>query len=619
MNSKQSSPHHWISRPSVYPERAKWLRRTDAIAQLLGASAIIVGHGLRRSGVIPWELGLIPFLAMFVISTAIFVRFRWSLAQPSFFRRHFWTASAAMAWSAGVLLVLIIGPALPDTNGADPGGARWWWCVHVSELILGVYSITGAIHALRAFASRGFNPAILLVTSFLALIAVGTVLLMLPVSRSDAVGELFFSQLFLNALFTATSASCVTGLIVVDTPTYWSPIGQLFILCLFQVGGLGIMTFSAFFAVVAGRNVRLSEFATLRDLLSSEGVGDVRKLIMAIIGLTIFLEFVGALLLLPMFVDLPWGRRLFMAMFHSVSAFCNAGFALTENSFVGMGETWCVSGVLAGLIILGGLGFGAIYNSASFLGSECKRILQNRMFKVPAARHRLRLETKLVLVSTVTLLLGGWMSIYLFERTGPQPKESISVADAWFQSVTFRTAGFNTVDLGEFQPATKLVAIFLMMIGASPGSTGGGIKTIVFAVGAVGLFNVIRGRRKVEVFRRTLSDTTVSRALAIVFASIGTVMATTILLVVFEGRPELFLDHMFEAASAVGTVGVSSTVQIDTHEYASTTFSLTTPSRYVIIVAMFLGRIGPLTLLLALAGEGRQVRYEYPTERVTLG
>lgn len=596
-----------------------WLRRVDGAAQIGGMAAIVIGHGLRRSGIIPWEFGAVPLLSMLVISVAIAVRYRWSLARPSFAKRHYATVAAGLLWLGGIVLVMIIGPALPDTNGTGPGGPRWWWIVHVSEIILTVYSLFGLIRGLRMIAAQGFNPAILLVISFLLLIAFGTALLMLPTCRNVPVGEELTGAPFLTAFFTSTSASCVTGLIIVDTPTYWSPVGQFIIMCLFQIGGLGIMTFSAFFAAIAGRNVRLSEFATLRDLLSSEGVGDVRKLIYAILALTFIAEFIGAVMLFPLFADEPFPQQLFMSVFHSVSAFCNAGFAITENSFVGMGATWSVGVVITSLIIVGGLGFGVIYNSLAVLWYQIKKAFHMSMFRMPGRRPRLRIESKLVLNSTLLLLLGGFVLIYLLERTGPEFDAGISVADAWFQSVTFRTAGFNTVDLGQLQPSTKLVAIFLMVVGASPGSTGGGIKTIVFSVGAVGLLSVIRGRQRVEVFRRTISGTTVNRALAIVFASVCTIMATTILLVIFEGRPELFLDHLFEATSAVGTVGVSSTVPIDTNEYSSTTFSLSDPSRFVIIIAMFLGRIGPLTLLLALAGETRQARYDYPTERITLG
>ena len=195
----------------------------------------------------------------------------------------------------------------------------------------------------------------------------------------------------------------------------------------------------------------------------------------------------------------------------------------------------------------------------------------------------------------------------------------MSLADAWFQSVTFRTAGFNTVDLGELVPSTKLLSIMLMFIGASPGSTGGGVKTVAFALAFLGLLSVLRGRGHIECFGRRIPDALIHRALAVMFLSLLLIMLTTLLLLQYEDRPEFFLDYMFEATSAVGTVGVSSTIPVEGSGTISVTQSLSTPSRLVIIASMFLGRVGPLTLLLAIAGRSSSARYQYPEEKVTLG
>ncbi|MEW4490844.1 potassium transporter TrkG [Thalassoglobus sp. JC818] len=619
MKSNHPLSQAWNSRPTRHPQRAQFLRRCDSLAQVVGVAAILVGHGLRRSGQTSPEFGAVVIFAMALISFGIAVRFRWSLAQQSFSRRHLPTVAAAGVWGLGMILAIILGPILPDTNGTGLGGGRWWGMVHLSEIVLGLYSIAGMVQGIRRLAGNGVQPTFLLIGSFLVLITVGTVALMLPIARNPIPGTDDSGAPFSVALFTATSASCVTGLIVVDTPTYWSRFGQIVILNLFQVGGLGIMSFGAFFAVIAGRNVRLSEFATMRDLLASGNVGNFRRLVFAVLGTTFGVELLGAILLMPLWDHLPFGERCFMSLFHSVSAFCNAGFALTEDSFVGMSDRWEVSGIICTLIIVGGLGFSILYNLVAVGASKLRRVRKNGINRPTQPPIRLRLDTKLVVGTTFWLLFGGTVMILLLERTGSISDESFSVADAWFQSVTFRTAGFNTVDLGELQTSTKLIAVLLMIIGASPGSTGGGIKTIVFAVAVVGLLTVLRGREKVEAFGRTLSSTTVNRALVIVFVFMLTVMTATILLVIFERKPELFLDHLFEATSAVGTVGVSTTVTGEYGEVTSTTQSLSYPSRFVIVVAMFLGRIGPLTLLLALAGEGKSARYDYPVERVTLG
>lgn len=618
MDPEYETRHRWLSRPTLYPERATWLRRFDALAQIVGVAAAIVGHGLRHSGVLPWEFGLVLILAMLTISVCVLLRYRWSLARASFPRRHAPTVLAAAVWIAGMILVIIFAPLLPDVGRV--GGARYWGGVYVSEFVLLAYAVTGTVRGLRKIAAESFNPAFLLAGSFLLLITIGTIMLMLPISRfPDGTGPPVARASFLTALFTATSASCVTGLVVVDTGTYWSRIGQIVILLLMQIGGLGIMTFSAFFAVLGGKSISLGELATIRDLVTSEGMGSMRRLVLSILGFTLISELIGAVLLFPLFADLPLRQQIFMSVFHSVSAFCNAGFALTDNSFVGMGESWRVWGVVALLIIIGGMGFVVLYNLTSVTLNILRRWLRPQFFRTPQTRVRLRLTTRLVLITTLCLLFLGTVGVYLLERTVVHDDTPISLRDAWFQSVTFRTAGFNTVDIGELQPATKLLGVLLMVIGASPGSTGGGIKTIVFAVAVVGLLSVLRGRDRVETFGRTIPAVIVNRALAIVLVSLATIMTATILLVLFEQRPELFLDHLFEATSAGGTVGLSTTVPLPDGEIVSTTKSLSSASRLVLIVTMFLGRIGPLTLLLALAGEAAPVRYDYPPERVTLG
>ena len=365
----------------------------------------------------------------------------------------------------------------------------------------------------------------------------------------------------MTALFTATSATCVTGLVVEDTPTYWSREGQLVILGLFQIGGLGIMTFGAFFGLIAGRSIGLKEHATFSDLLDSEGLRHVRRLLIAILTFTLLMEVLGAIGLSSLWRDQPFGERVFQSLFLSVSGFCNAGFALTENSFVGLADCWQVWGALSLLIIVGGLGFAVLFDVSRFLQHQ----VQGRRHAVGLLRERpvlrLSLTTKIVLTSTSLLLVTGAMGLFLLERTSAHGSTApMTAADAWFQSVTFRTAGFNTVDMGQLQPTSKLLGILLMFIGASPGSTGGGVKTIAFSIAVLGLMAVLRRRKHIECFGRMLPDILMHRALAVMFLSLLLIMVTTALLLLYEDRPEYFLDYMFEATSAVGTVGVSSTL-----------------------------------------------------------
>lgn len=618
MSGDHEPTHQFLAQRSLYPARSLFLRRCDVVARIIGAVAIIVGHGLWLRQDRPWEFGAVVVAAMGVIAAGITVRYFWSLLKRSFWHRHLAAIAVSAAWA--VCLALLFG--LPPLIGAVdfPPAERWTWLVRISEGLMVAYALCGLVRLLRVAAAGGVNAALLLAGSFGALIAVGTALLMLPRSREPAADGAPQRAPFTVALFTATSASCVTGLVVVDTGPYWSRTGQCIILGMMQAGGLGIMTFGAFFAVIAGRGVQLREHANLRELLAAEGAGSMQSLALSIVGLTFGAELAGAVLLSGLWADLPWPERAYQSLFHSVSAFCNAGFALTPDSFMGWGSRWQVWGVATSLIILGGLGFPVLQNVTRGL-PHLRWWRGRQMFHEPRRRARLSLSTKLVLTTTGFLLVGGTAAIYLLELTGA-PRGSaprLPLVDAWFQSVTFRTAGFNTVNLDALQPATKLLAIGLMFVGASPGSTGGGVKTIVLALAVLGLMSTLRGREQVECAGRTVPFVLVSRALAIVFLGLATLMSVTILLVIFEQRPVQLLNYLFEATSALCTVGVSAAVPLDTGEVVSTTKSLSTPSRYVIIAAMFLGRVGPLTLIMALAGQSSSAQYQYPEERVLLG
>ncbi|MFG0295710.1 MAG: TrkH family potassium uptake protein [Maioricimonas sp. JB045] len=608
-----------LAQRSRYPQLTRALRWTDGAAQVVGVISVAVGHGLRNVEAYPWAFELVAVLAMASVAVGILARYRWSLRRPTFFSRHRPEVITSLLWSAGVLLAVIIGPLLPF--GDSVNNSRWFAITRLSEFLIVAYSLAGAIRGVRRIAARGTNPALLLVGSFVVLVALGTAALMLPRARQfadDAPDQ--GGAPFLVALFTSTSASCVTGLTVVDTNTYWSRFGQAVILVLFQVGGLGIMTFGGFFAIAAGRSIQLREYATLRDLLASEPMGDLRRLVLAIIGFTISSELIGAVLLSGLWPDKPWPERAFLSLFHSVSAFCNAGFALTENSFVGLAHRWQIWGVLSGLIIVGGFGFPSLQQIVA--NFPLRRLsLRSRIYHEPVDRpRRPSLTSRLVLLTTLGLLAVGTLGIYTLEHSVPSTEaEPISLADAWFQSVTFRTAGFNTVDLGALQPTSKLLAIALMFIGASPGSTGGGVKTVVFAITLLSVVSIVRSRPNLECMHRTIPTSVASRALGILFLAIATLMTVTMLLVFFEQRPALFMDHLFEAASAVGTVGVSTSVTLPDQTVTSTTQSLSSASRVVIIVAMFLGRVGPLTFLLGMAGSSSPAEYSYPAERVTLG
>ncbi|MCA9054000.1 MAG: hypothetical protein KDA75_09195, partial [Planctomycetaceae bacterium] len=460
--------------------------------------------------------------------------------------------------------------------------------------------------------------------SFIGLILVGTGLLLLPGSQTERLAEQSFLDRLRVALFTATSASCVTGLAVVPTggsQACWSRFGQVVIMLLFQIGGLGIMTIGTVFSLLIRKHLAVRESLAVAEVTEAMTIRDVRHLLLSILGFTLSFEAIGAVLLSTLWNDEPLAERLFLGAFHSISAFCNAGFALTENSFTGMATMWQIWAVVCPLIVIGGFGFGTMTGLLKAMWHTLRDEREaGSLFRKRRLSERLPLSARIIVTTTVVLLISGTIVYGILETVGPHGDAPFTarIADAWFQSVTFRTAGFNTVDLGGLQPSSKLIAILLMFIGASPGSTGGGVKTVVFAVSLLGVSALLNGRPYLECRGRMIPSELLNRAVGILLLAGTTVIVATLLICLFEQHPERFLDHLFEATSAAGTVGVSTGLRLPDGTVQSTTQSLSMPSRFVVIVAMFLGRVGPLTLLLALTGKQSTARYEYPTDRVTL-
>lgn len=580
---------------SLHPVANHWLRWLETILGLLGLGLAVTRHGREVSAALPSLVSWLVVLAVAIPATATLWRYSWSLARKSFLQQNLPPMLLSAIWLAGLVTAVGLSDGVPELLG--PRLLAWTELIAMSR---GVYEIYAVV---RGAADAGLNPALVLVLSFVGLIGIGTLLLMLPRCRPD--GELPAD--WLTALFTATSACCVTGLVVNDTSVYWSRTGHVVIMALIQVGGLGIMTFGAFFAVVMGSKLLAREHATMRDLLESEQLGDVAGLIRSILGFTIIIELVGACLLTTLWPELPLLDRLFYGLFHSVSAFCNAGFALRSNSLMGWELSWQVWGVFPLLIILGGFGFTPLRN----IWHVIRWRLGLLTLEPGSLRPRLTLTTRLVAVTTLGLLVVGTVVLFLLEWNNSRHPLPVAnqFANAWFHSVTLRTAGFNTIDHEQLAPGSKLFGISMMFIGASPGSTGGGMKTISLALIILTLRSILRGRSNVEVYGRTIPETQVFRGLAVIGMGLATLMAATIVVVMIEDRADRFLDQAYEAASALGTVGVS----------ANLTPTLKPASQLVLILTMLLGRVGPLTLIVALAGRGNAARYRYPEERIALG
>jgi len=432
------------------------------------------------------------------------------------------------------------------------------------------------------------NTAQIVALSFLATIILGTVLLTFPSATTDGRGTLF-----IDALFTATSATCVTGLIVQDTPMYFTTFGQLIILTLIQLGGLGIMMYSAFFALVFGK-FTLGQKQMVQEMMDEEK--NVLTMITYIFKMTVAIELVGALLLFSrwIFQFNHFGKTVYLSVFHSISAFCNAGFSLFSNSLENYASDPMVNSVIMILIGLGGIGFIVIY--------EVTHRLRNK-------RSKLSTHTKLVLAVSAVLIISAFLLFFFIEFDGALFDLPLmgKLWAALFQSVTPRTAGFNTIPIVSCSAITITVVLFLMFIGASPGSTGGGVKTSTFGILLLSLRGIFTGKDDIQVFNRTILNSIIYKAIAVVVASFLLVFTIFLMLLAVENKP--FLPLLFETISAFGTVGLSMGI----------TYDLTPAGKLLIILLMYAGRIGPLTLGFALMKSARRDRVRFPEAKVLIG
>ncbi|MFH0777568.1 MAG: potassium transporter TrkG [Candidatus Eisenbacteria bacterium] len=451
---------------------------------------------------------------------------------------------------------------------------------------------------------RGLHPNHIIIGSFLCVIAIGTALFSLPICAVDR------PLAPIDALFTCTSAVCVTGLTVVDTGTALSRFGQIMTLILIQIGGLGITTFSTFFVFALGGRVSLRGRAVVESSITQFPFRNMGQLLGRILVVTLIIEGVGALLLFPL-LRVP-GREafsVFTSVYHAVSAFCNAGFSLYSTNLEAYVGNVPVSLLICALVILGGLGFVTLVEVGAYLA--------RRSFRRKKAKRRFSLHTRLALSVTAILLVVGTAVFFSLEYDNALAGFSLGkkLLVSFVHSVTPRTCGFNTVRIGMCTNATLFFLILLMFVGASPGSTGGGIKTTSLGV-LVGLAVAkFRGREDVNYFARRVPDQTVSRAISVTFFSMFLIVVMLILLCVVEagtGRTTpggSFLALAFEVTSAFGTVGLSTGI----------TSSLSVAGKLLITLIMMVGRLGPLTIVVALAARETRPRFRYAQEDVMIG
>ena len=442
----------------------------------------------------------------------------------------------------------------------------------------------------KSYKKKHLTSFQLIILGFAGVILLGTVLLMLPFSSAEKVITPFH-----EALFTATSAVCVTGLVVKDTGSYWSLAGQTIILALIQTGGLGVVTVAASVSLLSGKKISLMQRSTMQDAISAPKVGGIVRLTRFILRGTFLIEAAGTVLLLPVFMGDYGKKGIWMSVFHSISAFCNAGFDIlgTDSSMfpslTGYSGNILINLVIMLLIITGGIGF-----------LTWDDIYTNKLnFK------RYRMQSKIILMTTACLILFPTVFFYICDLTNlPMEKRLLAAA---FQSVTTRTAGFNTINISEMSEASKAVMILLMLIGGSPGSTAGGMKTTTFSVLILNAIATFRSQENAGAFGRRLEYHVIKNAATIAMLYFALFFGGGIAISVYEGLP--LLDCLYEAASAVGTVGLTLGITPELHVF----------SQVVLIILMYLGRVGGLTLIYAVFSGRNKGNAKLPLEKITVG
>lgn len=438
------------------------------------------------------------------------------------------------------------------------------------------------------------NPYMVFFLGFTTIILLGAILLTLPVASQNgrSVG-------FVNALFTATSAVCVTGLVVVNTASHWTVFGKTIIVMLIQVGGLGVMTMTALISFFIGKRMSLKTRVFIMEERNVDELQGVVRLTKNILIFTFVIELIGAILFSFVFIrDYGIQKGIGFSVFHAVSSFCNAGFDLIGNSMINYVDNPIITLAVCGLIVIGGIGYYVFWD-----------VYETKKF------HMLTLHSKLVIVITATLLIGGTIMMFALEHNNPETMGNLSLSGkiqaAIFQAVNPRTAGFNSIPTEKIRMSTAVFTIFLMFIGGSPASTAGGIKTTTFGVLIVSFYNLVKGKRDFEVFERRITPDTTIRAAAILMISLLLVIVVSFVLAITEEATGYdFLDMLFETVSAFATVGLSKGL----------TPYLSDAGKLILSLVMLIGRVGPMTVAYAFLKQNKNIgNYTYPEGKVIIG
>lgn len=476
---------------------------------------------------------------------------------------------------------------IENLNIAIDTGLILYFFLRLTSLIRKLYSIY-------------YNPTVLFVGSFVAVGFIGAFLLMLPNATTNGIS-------FTDALFTSVSAVCVTGLIVLDTATDFTFMGKTIILVLIQLGGIGMLTFTSFFSFFF-KGSTFREGMNVSSFVDSDGLQNVMRLAMQVVVFTLGIELAGALLIYSFIADIPTiGNKIYFSIFHSVSAFCNAGFSTLSLGLndPALESAYSFQWVVMHLIILGGLGYSIVFNFFRYIKEYVVNSVSRRRMHAPV--RVLTLNSKLVIVTTAILLTGGTLFFFFVESAHLFEGKTVfgKITSAAFTSVTTRTAGFNTFDFSDLTMPAILFVMLLMWIGGSPGSTAGGIKTSTFALATINIISIAKGKDQIELGGRKVNNQSVKRAFAIICISLM-VIGMAILMILFFEKDFTLIQIAFEAFSAFSTVGLSLGI----------TPELSTGSKYVLVFVMFFGRIGLLNLLIGMLKRLHSNSYEYPEENI---
>ncbi|MBL7707300.1 MAG: hypothetical protein JNM21_17270 [Taibaiella sp.] len=572
---------------------SKQLKQFVGILHLVTLVVLIVDYGFTLS--LSMSVAIMT-LYVSVLVTGIF----YTILSYYYRERHF--ILGVFIFDALSILFVLFCLYQQFATRDQPGGIQW---IRLAVILKIIREFTRS----RLRYKRSFlNPAQLFMVSFIALILVGAILLMLPKATQQGIT-------FIDALFTSTSAVCVTGLVALDTSSYFTTFGQTLILLLIQAGGLGILTFASYFSYFFKGGATYENQLALSDMTNSEKLGEVFTTVRRILVITFLVESIGAVLiflnidqnLIPVFSE-----RVYFSVFHSISAFCNAGFStlphgMMEASYL---YNYPLQFIIVVIFVFGGLGFPIVINSMRYL----KHLIERYIFWFLDRRGNYRpwiltLSNKINLLTTFVLILSGTIVIYIKEYYNVLGAHAGigKVVTALFTATTPRTAGFNSIDFSQLHFSSIIIIIFLMWIGASPASTGGGIKTSTFAIATLNYLSLAKGKRKIEIFRREVADVSVRRAFAVMSLSLLVIGFSIFLISHYDNHIPL-LDIAFECFSAYSTVGLSLGITGD----------LSTESKMVLIVTMFIGRVSMLNILIAFFKKVKQANYHYPSDEILI-